>query len=68
MHQWKEFEDEGGYASFGPKLLEAYQVAGTIAVRVLDGADPATIPVQPLTNIGLSINRATAERLGLPKP
>ncbi len=66
MHQWHEFTDEGGYASYGTDLTEAYQTAGTIAVMVLEGADPAEIPVQPLTNFaGLSVNGATARRLGL---
>jgi ABC-type uncharacterized transport system substrate-binding protein len=66
MHQWREFKDEGGYASYGTDLTEAYQMAGTMAAQVLDGADAAEIPVQPLTNIaGLSINGATAKRLGL---
>jgi putative ABC transport system substrate-binding protein len=68
MHQWHEFKDEGGFASYGTDLTEAYQTAGAIAVRVLDGTDPAAIPVQPLTNIKLSINRATAKRLGLKIP
>jgi hypothetical protein len=37
-----------------------------MAAQVLDGTDAAEIPVQPLTNIaGLSINSATAKRLGL---
>jgi ABC-type uncharacterized transport system substrate-binding protein len=68
MHQWHEFKDEGGYASYGTDLTEAYQKAGTIAGQVLDGTDLAEIPVQPLTNIALSINRATAKRLGLTTP
>ena len=69
MHQWHEFKDEGGYASYGTDLTEAYQTAGTIAGQVLDGADPGEMPPQPLTNIaGLSINRATARRLGLKMP
>jgi ABC-type uncharacterized transport system substrate-binding protein len=66
MHQWHEFKDEGGYASYGTDLTEAYQTAGTMAAQVLDGTNLAEIPVQPLTNIAsLSINRATASRLGL---
>lgn len=65
MHQWHEFKDEGGYASYGTNLMEAYQNAATIAAQVLDGKDPTEIPVQPLTNIALSINHTTAKRLGL---
>jgi hypothetical protein len=65
MHQWHEFKDEGGYASYGTSLIEAYQKAGTIAGQVLDGVAPSTIPVYVLGNIALSINRATARRLRL---
>jgi len=65
MHQWHEFKDEGGYASYGTSLMEGYQKAGTIAGQVLDGAAPSTIPVYVLGNIALSINRATAKRLRL---
>lgn len=66
MHQWHEFVDDSGYASYGTSLMEAYQRAGTIAGQVLDGtANPATTPVYVLTHIEVSVNRATAKRLGL---
>jgi ABC-type uncharacterized transport system substrate-binding protein len=68
MHQWKEFKDEGGLAAHGTDLIEAYQKAGIIAVKVLDGTDPTEIEVQPLTNVASSINLATAQRLGLKIP
>jgi ABC-type uncharacterized transport system substrate-binding protein len=69
MHQWHEFKDEGGCASYGTDLTEAYRTAGTIAGQVLDGNDISEIPVQPLTNIaGLAVNLATARRLGLKTP
>jgi putative ABC transport system substrate-binding protein len=69
MHQWHDFNDAGGYASYGTDLTEAYRTAGTIAGQVLDGNNPSEIPVQPLTNIaGLAVNRATARRLGLKTP
>jgi len=65
MHQWHEFTDEGGYASLGTYLVDAYKLAGQIAAEVLDGTDPLKIQVQPLTNITLKTNPATAKRLGL---
>jgi len=61
IYQWHEFVDDGGDLSYGTGLMEAYQLAGTIAGQVLDGADTASIPVQPLSNIGLVINRTTAK-------
>ena len=66
MHQWREFKDEGAYASYGTSIKEAYQKAGTIAGRVLDGEAPSAIPVYVLSNISLSVNGATAKRLRLP--
>jgi len=69
MHQWHEFKDEGGYASYGTSLTEAYEQAAVIAGQVLDGTDSiANIPVVPLTNIALSVNSKTAQRLGLKAP
>jgi ABC-type uncharacterized transport system substrate-binding protein len=65
MHQWHEFQSDGGYASYGTNLTQAYQMAGTIAGQVLKGTAPRNIPVQPLTTIGLSVNRTTAKKLGL---
>jgi putative tryptophan/tyrosine transport system substrate-binding protein len=65
MHQWHEFVDEGAYASYGTSIKEAYQKAGIIAGRVLDGEAPSAIPVYVLGNIALPINRATAKRLRL---
>lgn len=69
MHQWHEFKDEGGFASYGASLTEAYEQAAVIAGMVLNGTDSiANIPVVPLTNIGLAFNRKTAQRLGLKVP
>lgn len=65
MHQWHEFQSDGGYASYGTNLTQAYQMAGAMAGKVLKGIAPRNIPVQPLTTIGLSINRAAAKRFGL---
>jgi putative tryptophan/tyrosine transport system substrate-binding protein len=66
MHQWKEFKDEGGYASYGTTLKDAYQMAGTIAGQVLDGANPSSITVYVLGSMAISINQTTARRLRLP--
>ena len=69
IHQWHEFKDEGGFASYGTSLTEAYEQAAVIAGLVLDGTDSiANIPVVPLTSIGLSVNQKTAQRLGLKAP
>lgn len=59
MHQWREFKDEGGHAFFGTSLKEAYQQAGRIAAQVLDGTDPADVPVYVLGNLEFSFKRAS---------
>lgn len=61
MHQWREFRDEGGHASFGTSLKEAYQQAGRIAAQVLDGGDPANMPVYVLSTLEFSLKRAAAK-------
>jgi ABC-type uncharacterized transport system substrate-binding protein len=64
MYQWSEFKNEGGYASYGTSLIDAYDAAGTIAGQVLDNTDPKDIPICVLTPAP-AINRKTAKRLKL---
>jgi putative ABC transport system substrate-binding protein len=44
------------------------QQAAAVVVRILDGADPATIPFQDPVGSRLLLNEATARTLGLTIP
>ena len=63
IYQWKEFVREGGLLAFGPTIEEAYNTAGSMTARALNGE--RKIPIaQPSINL-LEINHITATRLKL---
>lgn len=65
-----ESVETGGLMSYGPGLAELFARAATFVDRILNGADPATLPVEQPTRFELVINRKTARslRLRIPEP
>jgi putative ABC transport system substrate-binding protein len=64
----RQFVDDGGLMSYGPKVDESDRVAGTYAGRILRGERPGDLPVQQATRVGLIINLKTAKALGIEVP
>jgi putative ABC transport system substrate-binding protein len=65
MHDFREFAEAGGLASYGTDLADAYRQSGLYVARILDGAKPRDLPVMQTTKFEFIINLVTAKALGL---
>lgn len=58
--------ERGAVAALGFNYFDIGAAAGQAAVQVLNGASPATIPVQYVDKLDLYVNPASAEAMGAP--
>ena len=68
IYQWREHVDAGGFISYGPNLASLWRQSATIAVKILNGASPADLPVEQPTKFELALNGNTAKSLGIAIP
>jgi putative tryptophan/tyrosine transport system substrate-binding protein len=69
IYQWPEIADEGGFAGYGPNLIEIFREPyGRQLVQLLRGTKPADIPVEQPTKFELVINLKTAKAMGVTVP
>ena len=68
IYPHRENAEVGGLASYGTDLADAYRQIGVYTGRVLNGEQPASLPVMQVTKFEMVINMRTAKTLGLVVP
>jgi putative ABC transport system substrate-binding protein len=68
IYHFREYAVAGGLTSYGVSLHEAYRNIGDYAARIVNGANPADLPVMQSVKFELVINLKTAKTLGFEFP
>ena len=65
IYQWKEHAEAGGLVSYGPSLAGMWRQTAVVVAKILNGAVPATVPIEQPTRFELVVNLKTATQLDL---
>jgi putative ABC transport system substrate-binding protein len=68
VYPWRSYVVAGGLIAYAPSLPDLYRRAAVSLDRILKGENPAELPVEQPTSFELTINLATARRMGLEIP
>ena len=65
IYSFRVFAVDGGLISFAANYGDLFRRAAGFVNKILKGADPATLPVEPPRKFDLTVNLKTAKTLGL---
>ena len=65
---YPEFARAGGLLAYGTNLLDLFVQAGVLVAKILDGEQPAALPVERPSRFQLVANMKTAALLGVTMP
>lgn len=68
IYQWKEHAEAGGLVAYGPSLAGMWRQTAVVVAKILNGAAPATVPIEQPTRFELVVNLRTAKQLSLTIP
>jgi putative tryptophan/tyrosine transport system substrate-binding protein len=68
MYSFRIFPAEGGLMSFAADYGDLFRRAAGFVDRILKGAKPGAVPVEPPRKFDLTVNLDTAKTLGLTIP
>jgi putative ABC transport system substrate-binding protein len=68
IYTFRDFVEAGGLVSCGVSLPDLYRRAAVYVDRILKGARPLELPIEPATRLELVVNVTTAKALGLALP
>ncbi len=62
------FVDDGGLISYGVDEVDSFRHAAIFVQKILKGAEPGDLPLEPPTKFELAINMKTTKALGIGVP
>ncbi len=64
----RPFAEAGGLFSYAPSITDSFRRAATYAHKILQGANPAELPIERPSRFELVINLKTANAIGITNP
>ena len=68
IYQFADFVEVGGLVSYGPDIADLSARAVRYVDKIVQGANPAELPIEQPQKLSLVLNRGTATQLGIAIP